>query len=39
MLLGAVKATFLREKYGVAELSASTTISLVSNFFLAGAGR
>jgi AcrR family transcriptional regulator len=39
MLLGAVRASLLREKYGVAELDASVTIPLISSFFLEGAGR
>jgi len=39
MLLGAVRASFLREKYGVPVLGASATVALVSSLFLQGAGR
>jgi len=39
VLLGAVRATLLREKYGAAPLSVSDAVAAVSDFFLKGAAR
>jgi AcrR family transcriptional regulator len=39
VLLGAVRATLLREKYGVAPLAASDAVAAVVDFFLKGAAR
>jgi AcrR family transcriptional regulator len=39
VLLGAVRATFLREKYGVPALATPAAIEAIASFFLQGAGR
>ena len=39
VLLGAVRATFLREKYGVPALATTAAIEAIASFFLQGAGR
>jgi len=39
MLLGAVKGTFLRDKYGAPALDNKVAIDLIADFFLRGAGR
>ncbi len=39
MLLGAVRATFLRAKYGAPALDSKTAIDLIADFFFRGAGR
>ena len=39
VLLGAVRATFLREKYGVPALGTPAAIEAIASFFLQGAGR
>jgi AcrR family transcriptional regulator len=39
MLLGAVRATLLRDLYGVPRLSTEASVAALSEFFLRGAGR
>jgi AcrR family transcriptional regulator len=39
VLLGAVRSTFLREKYGAAPLSTSDAVDAVTDFFLRGASK
>jgi len=39
VLLSAVRATFLREKFGIAPLSTADAVTAVTDFFLRGAGQ
>jgi AcrR family transcriptional regulator len=39
MLLGSVRATFLREKYGLSALDSTRAVEAITDFFCRGAGR
>jgi hypothetical protein len=39
MLLGTLRASFLREQYGAPPMSTSAAVDAVCDFFLRGAGR